>query len=125
MPKKVMIVDDDKAFLEELAEMIKMSGYTVVTSGKSEEVVKAVKKEKPDVILMDLKMDGLDGFQLVMQIKQHKDICEIPIIMMTGHYNDETDVWLENSFGVQRFMKKPFNPLDVISRIEETTAVKV
>ena len=125
MPKKVMIVDDDKAFLEELAEMIKMSGYTVVTSGKSEEVVKAVKKEKPDVILMDLKMDGLDGFQLVMQIKHHKDICEIPIIMMTGHYNDETDVWLENSFGVQRFMKKPFNPLDVISRIEETTASKV
>jgi len=123
--KKVMIVDNDRAFLEELVELIKMSGYDVVTSEKSNEVLNTVKKEIPDVILMDLKMDGIDGFQLVMQLKHYKDVCNIPVIMMTGNYNDEADVWLENSFGVQRFMKKPFNPLDVISRIEETTASKV
>jgi len=125
MPKKIMIVDDDKAFLEELAEMIKMSGYTVVTTDNSSEVLVTVKKEKPDVILMDLKMDGLNGFELVMLLKHHKEICGIPIIMMTGHYNDEGDVWLENSFGVHRFIKKPFNPLDIISRIEEAMTSKV
>ncbi|OGF47864.1 MAG: hypothetical protein A2452_12115 [Candidatus Firestonebacteria bacterium RIFOXYC2_FULL_39_67] len=125
MPKKVMIVDDDTSFLEELVEMIKMSGYDVISSDNSADVVKIVRKEKPDVILMDLKMDGLNGFQLVMMLKHYKDISNIPVIIMTGHYNDEVDVWLENSFGVHRFIKKPFNPLDVISRIEETVAAKI
>ena len=82
MPKKVMLVDDDVSFLEELAEMIKMSGYRVVTCAKSADAIKAVLKEKPDVILMDLKMDGISGFQLVMLLKQYKEASNIPVIMM-------------------------------------------
>ena len=82
MPKKVMIVDDDTSFLEELVEMIKMSGYDVISSDNSADVVKIVRKEKPDVILMDLKMDGLNGFQLVMMLKHYKDISNIPVIII-------------------------------------------
>lgn len=125
MPKKIMIIDDDEAFLRELDELIKSSGYDTVTSNNGVEAFELIKKENPDLILTDLKMDGINGFQLAMLFKKHEKTRNIPIIIMTGYLDDEGSLWLKNTFGTERFLRKPFKPLDVIARIEELTASKI
>ena len=124
MPKKIMIIDDDEVFLKELEEMIKLSGYETATANSAVGAFDIIIKEKPDLILTDLKMEGINGFQLSLLFKHHEQIRNIPIIIMTGYLDEENSLWLKNNFGTERFIRKPFKPLDVIARIEELTARK-
>ena len=119
-----MIIDDDEIFLKELEEMIRESGYETATATSAVGAFDIIIKEKPDLILTDLKMEGINGFQLSLLFKHHEQIRNIPIIIMTGYLDEENSLWLKNNFGTERFIRKPFKPLDVIARIEELTARK-
>lgn len=118
MNKKIMIIDDNKEFLEEIVETLTLSGYEAVAVHDETKAVSSVMKEKPDVILLDLKMPKKTGFMVAAELRCLPEFSEIPIIAITGFFKDYCAP-LVNTFGIQRFIKKPFNPLDVISRIEE------
>ncbi len=124
MPKKIMLVDDDPEFLEELKEMISLSGYDVITAQNSETALKTARQERPDAMLLDFKMEGINGFQLALILKHYEETRSIPIIMMTGYLDDDGMLWLKNTFGTDKFLKKPFTPLEVISKLEEVFASK-
>ena len=115
--KKVLIIDDDKEFLEELGVMLGLGGYETLNINDSSKALDAVQKFKPEVILMDMKMDGLSGYDLTLKLKQNKDTVRIPVIAMSGFYKD--DVYnIKSAYGEDKYLKKPFTPLDVISKIE-------
>lgn len=116
--KKVLIVDDDKEFLEELREVLGNTGYdvTIVVDGIA--ATKAARIVKPDVILLDLRMKGMSGFEVADRLKGFSDTADIPIIAMTGFYTLKEHAWLMNFSGIKRCLRKPFNPLDVIAEIE-------
>jgi DNA-binding response OmpR family regulator len=118
MNKKVMIVDDDKEFLEELNETLNLSGYDMVAVNDAGSDVDVAAQTKPDVIILDLKMPKKSGFQLADEIKHLQEIADIPIIAMTGFLKDDYTPLL-NVCGIKKCLKKPFNPLDVIAHIEE------
>lgn len=116
--KKVMIIDDDREFLEELGELLGRSGYDFVPVEDSRSVLKTAAQSKPDVILLDLKMPYKSGFQLVDELRHFTDLQCVPVIAMTGFFKEGYEPLL-HICGIKRCLRKPFNPLDVIAQIEE------
>lgn len=116
--KRVLIVDDDKEFLEELREMLAATGYDVTSVGDSIAAVKAARVSRPDVILLDLRMKAMSGFEVADRLKGFPETSLIPVIAMTGFYTLKEHAWLMNFCGIKRCIRKPFNPLDVIAEIE-------
>ena len=122
--KKVMIVDDDKDYLQELEETLAASGYDMISTDNSGIAIDMLKKTRPDVLLLDLKMPGKCGFELAEEIRQLPGFENIPIITMSAYYKNEYSL-LMTMCRINRCLRKPFNPLDVISAIEdELTLVK-
>jgi len=115
--RKVMIIDDDKEFLEELGETLRLSGYEMVVINDVGLVSDAAVKTKPDIILIDLKMPKKTGFQLADELRHISELSNIPIIAMTGFFKEGYQP-LMNICGIKTYLKKPFSPLDVISAIE-------
>lgn len=116
--KKVMIVDDDKEFLEELKELLAKSGYEVIDVNDSANALKTARESKPDVILLDLRMRQTSGFEVADGLKRFAETASIPLIAMTGFYTMKEHSWLMNFCGIKKCLKKPFNPLDVIAEVE-------
>jgi two-component system, cell cycle response regulator DivK len=119
--KKVMIVDDNIDFLNELEEMLTFSGYEMVTVNEAQKAVYLARVLKPDVIVLDLKMPGRNGFQISRDLKEHDTTAHIPVIAMSAFFNKATDNELIKESGVCVFLEKPFKPLDVILQIEALT----
>ncbi len=118
-PKKVLIVDDDAEFLEELKEMLVLSGYDVTAVNKSVSALETVRSVMPDVILLDLKMSDMSGFEVAEAIKRLSETSHIPIIAMTGFYAIKEPSWLLNFCDIEKCLKKPFSSQDAIDHIED------
>ena len=117
--KKILLVDDDKEFLEELKEMLALSGYKVMGVADSVAAVNAARVTKQDAILLDLRMQAMSGFEVADKLKSFPETSRIPVIAMTGFYTLKEHAWLMNFCGIKKCIKKPFNPLDMIAEIEQ------
>ena len=115
--RKVAIIDDNQDSLRELEQILKMASYTPVLVDDIFGNVDTVIENKPDVILMELKMPHKNGFALTDAINRVFETKKIPIIAMSNLFKDEFK-WLMDFCGIKRWIKKPFLPLDVIWAIE-------
>lgn len=115
--KRVAVIDDDKKFLRQIKEILLMGGYEPVIVNDALLAVEAVIKNKPDVILLELRMPHKNGFELTDAINRVSEENRIPFIAMSDLFRDEF-AWLLNFCGIKRWLKKPFQPLDVIWAIE-------
>lgn len=118
MRRKVMIVDDDLEFLEELNDTLNSSGYEVIVESDSGNVLKAAEEKKPDIIVLDLNMPRKSGFRIADELAKSPATAGIKIVAMTGHYTEKEHIRLMRHIGI-RFLIKPFTPLDVIAKIED------
>lgn len=118
MKKRILIVDDDEEFLEELRETLELSGYELVAVNDASLVVEVARKVKPEAILLDLKMPKKSGFQLADELKSLPELAAVPLIAMSAFYKDDYKALLDMG-GIKHCLKKPFQPLDVIAEIEE------
>ena len=116
--KTVMLVDDNKEFLEELEETLSLSGYNTVAVNDADRAFEIASKSSPDIVVMDLKMPTKTGFQLADELRRLPGFGSIPIIAMSGFFKDEYSP-LMHICGIRKCIKKPFNPLDIIAEIEE------
>ena len=114
---KVAIIDDNQGSLRELEKILIMAGYTPVLVNDVLGAVERIVNNKPDVILMELKMPHKNGFALADAINRVFGTKKIPIIAMSNIFKDEFK-WLMDFCGIKRWIKKPFLPLDVIWAIE-------
>ncbi len=115
--KKIMIVDDDEELLEEIAETLSVSGYNTITFSNAIKAQSKIVSEKPDLLLLDMKMPGKTGFQLAHELKTFPDTAGIPIIAMTGHYTGKDHKFLMKTCGVDKCVLKPFDPEMIIAEI--------
>jgi len=116
--EKVMVVDDNKEFLKELSEILYLFGYNPTVVSDSMEAIKLARRLRPDVVLLDLRMNGNNGFQIAKELKQNKETSLIPIIAMSGYFPIENQSILLDMSNMDGRIKKPFAVLDLISRIE-------
>ena len=115
--RTVAIIDDDQDSLKELENILTMAGYKTILVNDILAAVDTVINNKPDVILMELKMPHRNGFALADAINRVFGTKRIPIIAMSNMFKDEFK-WLMDFCGIKRWIKKPFLPLDVIWAVE-------
>lgn len=119
---KVLLVDDEVEFVNTLAQRLKMRELLVSTVYDGEQALAAIREEEPDVIVLDLKMPGLHGIEVLREIK--KLTPRVQVIILTGHGTDKDEVAARELGGFD-FMRKPADIDLLVSRIKEAFAEKV
>jgi CheY-like chemotaxis protein len=114
---RVTVIDYDEKYLGEIKKILLGGGYAPLLVVDPFLAVDTVKENKPDVILMELRMPRKNGFELTDAINRIFQTRRIPIIAMSRFFKKEFN-WLLDLCGIKRWIKKPFQPLDVIWAIE-------
>ncbi|MGN0247109.1 MAG: response regulator transcription factor [Lachnospiraceae bacterium] len=114
MSKKVLVVDDEKLIVKGIRFSMEQDGMEVSCAYDGEEALALAKAEKFDIILLDVMLPGLTGFEVCQQIR---DFSNVPIIMLTAK-GDDMDKILGLEYGADDYITKPFNILEVKARIK-------
>lgn len=116
---KILIADDDIDVLSALRVVLESEGYQVVCANDGEQALTAALSERPSLLVVDILMPGLDGFQLMRAMQQHGTLKDTPVIFYTGSYFDDKDKELARRLGVARFLQKPLSPAEIIVTIRQ------
>ena len=114
--KKVLVVDDVAISLS-VAEQALREDYDVVTANSGSRALRYLRKERPDLILLDIRMDDMDGIQTLKEIRKMDNRADIPVIMLTGQ-NEKASVLEAAKLGIYDYMLKPFAAQDLLSRVQ-------
>jgi twitching motility two-component system response regulator PilH len=113
----ILIVDDSPTQLNGLSKVLANNGYDIITAEDGERGVEKAVSEKPDIILMDVVMPNLNGFQATRQITRNPETSHIPVIMLTGKDQETDRVWAERQ-GASDYLIKPPNETDLLKKIK-------
>jgi DNA-binding NtrC family response regulator len=111
MPSKVLLVDDEREFIQTLSERLMMRDMGSAVAYDGESALKLIKDDEPEVIIVDLKMPGIDGFDVLRKVKETHP--EIEVIIVTGHGSEE-DRRLCMDLGAFAYLQKPLD-INVLS----------
>jgi twitching motility two-component system response regulator PilH len=114
--RKILIVDDSRTELYFLSDLLNKNGYVVRTAENGEQALAAIEQERPDLVLMDIVMPGLNGFQLTRQITRNPAYRELPIIVCTSKSQETDKLWAMRQ-GARDYVTKPVDPHDLLSKI--------
>lgn len=93
MREKILIIDAEKDFAHFVKENLQLiSNYTVITASRGKKGIRAALKESPDLILLDVMMPGMDGFEVLKRLKRNEKTYNIPVIMLTAKSDDESKI---------------------------------
>lgn len=114
----IHIVDDSKSIIAALTEVLKSKGYTVTYSTNGQSAINLINKELPSLIILDVEMPVMDGYDTIRYLKSHKETSNIPVIFHTGLRNEEV---IKNLFelGASDYISKPFIAQELLARIEK------
>lgn len=117
MPKKILAVDDERHIVRLIQVNLERAGYEVVTAFEGKNALVKVVVEKPDLVILDSMMPGMDGFEVLQYIRNHPTTQELPIIMLTPRAAN-ADVFRGWQGPKDCFITKPFNPMELISFVK-------
>lgn len=117
--KRILVVDDQPDIRLMCRVNLALEGYEVIEAGDGEAGIDAVRRERPDLVLLDVMMPGVDGWQMLDEIKSDPRLNTIPVILLTARVQREDEIrgW---SSGAAEYLSKPFNPSslsDVVRRV--------
>jgi two-component system phosphate regulon response regulator PhoB len=113
----ICIVEDEEDILEILETRLKQEGYTPLSAKTGEEGVRLIREHLPDLVLLDIMLPGMDGFDVCREIRANKKTRAIPLIMLTAR-GEEADVVTGLELGADDYITKPFSLREVMSRIK-------
>ncbi|WP_040929510.1 response regulator transcription factor [Nosocomiicoccus massiliensis] len=111
---KILVVDDETSIVTLLKFNLEQNGFEVVTANDGLEAIEQVKKESPDVMVLDLMLPKMDGMDVVKTLRLDK--IHVPVLMLTAK-DDEFDKILGLEMGADDYMTKPFSPREVVARV--------
>lgn len=109
--KKIVIIDDDKDIAEVIGLLLEMEGYNPVVQYTGRSALENIRLSKPDLIILDVMLDGVDGRDICRQLKADPELQNIPVIMVSASLN------LENKGDPDDFIAKPFNIDRILSSV--------
>ncbi|MGB2762366.1 MAG: response regulator [Minisyncoccales bacterium] len=119
MAKKILIVEDDKFLRELIVKKLSDEGYEVPSAIDGEEGVKKIKEDKPDLVLLDLILPGIDGFEVLSKIKKDSELSEIPVIILSN-LGQKEDIEKGLHLGAIDFLiKAHFTPNEIIEKVKK------
>jgi DNA-binding response OmpR family regulator len=117
MNNYIAIIDDEPDILELVSLNLKKSGFRVIEFSEVEPFYRSLDKQIPDLIILDLMMPDVDGFEVCKYLKNKEGFASIPIIMLTAK-SEETDKVLGLELGADDYVTKPFSPRELIARVK-------
>ena len=116
MNERILIVDDTPANIQTLSGILKEKGYQLSVATNGKQALQVLEKVRPDLILLDVMMPEMDGFEACRQIKKSESLNDIPIIFLTAK-TDTADIVSGFEIGAVDYVAKPFNPSELLARI--------
>ena len=117
MAKKILVVDDERHIVRLVEVNHTRAGYEIATAYDGIEALEKVKAEKPDMIVLDVMMPRMDGFEVLKRLQADTSTQDIPVIMLTAKAQD-ADIFRGWSSGVSSYLTKPFNPRELLTFVE-------
>ena len=121
---KILVVDDEPKNVRILQIQLKARGYTVYTAADGVEALDVIKKEIPDLILLDINMPQMDGFEVVRRVRANEATEFIPIVMITALRDTRENRIKSIEAGADDFIEKPFDSLEVLARVRSLLRIK-
>jgi two-component system, OmpR family, alkaline phosphatase synthesis response regulator PhoP len=113
MPNTILVVDDEPKIVRLAQDYLEKSGFRVISAGDGDSALAMTRHEKPDLIVLDLMLPGMDGLDVCRAIRRHSDV---PIIMLTARA-EEADQLVGLELGADDYITKPFSPRALVARV--------
>lgn len=114
---KILIADDERDIRDLVAFALRFAGYEVVTTSNGEEAVRAVLEDAPDLVLLDVRMPRMTGYEACRLIKEQPGTQDIPIVFLSAK-GQEAEVNAGLQLGAVEYIVKPFSPDDLLTRVK-------
>lgn len=115
--KKVLVIDDDPEILGVIQDYLLEQGYDVVASGSAEDGLQQAEKNHPDLIILDVELPDMNGYEVCKRIRENSRLIHTPIILLTAHSMERDEIAGLNA-GADDFVPKPFKPARLLARIQ-------
>lgn len=116
MARKILVVDDEEVLVETLAYNLEQAGYIVTTAADGVSALEAARREKPDLIVLDLMLPEIDGLEVCRQLRRESSTATIPILILTAK-SDEIDKVVGLEVGADDYVTKPFGRRELLARV--------
>lgn len=113
-PASILVVDDEENILKVVAAYLRAEGYTVTTATDGPGALKAARALKPDLLVLDVMLPGMDGLEVLQKIRRES---EVYVILLTAR-SEETDKVIGLSVGADDYLTKPFSPRELVARVK-------
>ncbi len=111
--KKILVVDDEPKIIQLTQDYLENAGFSVMSAGDGEDALVVIQAEKPDLVVLDLGLPGMDGLDVCRSIRKTSNL---PIIMLTAR-DEETDKLVGLELGADDYITKPFSPKELVARV--------
>jgi two-component system alkaline phosphatase synthesis response regulator PhoP/two-component system response regulator VicR len=115
--KKILAVDDERHIVRLVQVNLERAGFQVISAFDGKEALKKVESENPDLIVLDVMMPHMDGFEVLKHLKSDEKTKDIPVVMLTAKAQD-ADVFRGWASGVDCYLTKPFNPIELLTFVK-------
>ena len=117
MPQKVLVCDDERHIVRLIQVNLERQGYTVVTAFDGKEGLEKIQSEKPNMVVLDVMMPYMDGFEVLKALRREPETENLPVIMLTAKAQDK-DVFEGYHYGADMYLTKPFNPMELVTFVK-------
>jgi len=121
---RVLVVDDQPSNLRIISALLSRHGYTVHTAESGEEALEALERQSADLLLLDMMMPGMDGFQLLEEVRRHPDWSSLPVVFLTAAHDRDLLLRAFDS-GAVDYVTKPFMPEELLARVQAHIGLKL
>lgn len=118
MKQKILVVDDDYEIIELIELTLSRANFAIDSATSGKEAIKKVKEIKPNLIILDLGLPDISGWEVCKILKKHTITKLIPIVLLTGEYTESTDMVKGLASGADDYMTKPFDPDVLLARVK-------
>lgn len=118
--KRILVCDDDPVILRLLQVNLELEGYDVALAHHGEEALEICQSDRPDLVILDIMMPRLDGYQTAERLKADAATKDIPIVFLSAKAQ-QSDIEKGKSYGVSDYLTKPFDPTELIEVVERHT----
>lgn len=116
-PFKILVCDDERHIVRLIQVNLERQGYAVTTAFDGKEGLEKVRSEKPDLVVLDVMMPYMDGFEVLKTMRKEPDTETLPVIMLTAKAQDK-DVFEGYHYGADMYLTKPFNPMELVTFVK-------
>jgi two-component system alkaline phosphatase synthesis response regulator PhoP/two-component system response regulator VicR len=117
MPLKVLVCDDERHIVRLIQVNLERQGYNVVTAFDGKEGLEKIRSERPNLVVLDVMMPYMDGFEVLKTIRREPETENLPVIMLTAKAQDK-DVFEGYHYGADMYLTKPFNPMELVTFVK-------